>query len=171
MSGKDQKNGRSTRIRELEREREDWRRTWNLRNWLIEFIDEGRLEQRSWIERGLGLRLWWRDETGRKLGREENDIRKASREVVLQQWQAAHNWSTTPCVKPRKTTWKENKGGGGWGSRQKCLGLQSAAVLRNQGPGARYKLRALLDFMMIIYMLQILKTNCELKPSKRAPKQ
>jgi hypothetical protein len=46
----------------------------------------------------------------------------------------------------------------------------TAAVLRNQGPGARYKLRALLDFM-IIYILQILKNNCELKPSKRAPQQ
>jgi hypothetical protein len=33
---------------------------------------------------------------------------------------------------------------------------QPAPVLRNQGPGARYKLRALLDFM-IIYMLQIFK--------------
>jgi hypothetical protein len=32
----------------------------------------------------------------------------------------------------------------------------TAPVLRNQGPGVRYKLRALLDFM-VIYMLQILK--------------
>jgi hypothetical protein len=48
--------------------------------------------------------------------------------------------------------------------------IMAAAVLRNQGPGARYKLKTLLDFM-IIYMLQILKNNCELKPSKRAPQQ